>query len=256
MSIIEKNELFLLEEIVKKNFASKYKDSVLGILWSVLRPLLMMIIFTIIFSTLFGKNLEYYPVYILSGRCIFDFFSATTTAAMGSLKHNKNILQKTAAPKYIFVLGSIISEFLNFFISFIILIAVMIVINAPFYIPLMFLSIIPVISLVIMITGLSLILSIVSVYYTDIQHLWGVVTLMLMYACAIFYPVTIVPEPYYSYMILNPLFWFIDQFRCFIYQGTIPSVLNIVNSYLLSLIVLVIGIIIFKKFEDKVIMKF
>ena len=132
----------------------------------------------------------------------------------------------------------------------------MIVINAPFYIPLMFLSVIPVISLVIMITGLSLILSIVSVYYTDIQHLWGVVTLMLMYACAIFYPVTIVPEPYYSYMILNPLFWFIDQFRCFIYQGTIPSVLNIVNSYLLSLIVLVIGIIIFKKFEDKVIMKF
>ena len=93
MSIINKNELFLLEEIVKKNFAAKYKDSVLGIFWSILKPLLIMIILTIIFSNLFGGSIENYPVYFLSGKVIFDFFTASTNVCMRSLKGNKNILK-------------------------------------------------------------------------------------------------------------------------------------------------------------------
>ena len=255
MSFIKKNDLFLLEEIVKRNFSSKYKDSVLGILWTVLSPLLMMALFTIIFSTIFGRNIDNYPLYFLCGWCIFMFFNASVNTAMGALKSNKNILQRTPAPKYIFILGAVISEFLNFIIMMIILIGVIIVTHAPFYFTSL-LSFIPIISLLIMITGLGLMLSVVCVYYTDIQHLWRVLSMMIMYASAIFYPMDIIPEPYHQYMASNPLFWIIDQFRCFVYYGTIPQTSYLLNSLLLSSIILVFGIIVFKTYEYFVTMKF
>ena len=255
MNFIKKTDLFLLGELIRKNFFSKYKDSVLGILWTILNPLLMTILFTIIFSTVFGNNIENFPVYFLSGRCIFEFFNSGITVSLNSIKGNKNILQKTAAPKYIFVLGSIISEFITFIIYLILLIGVMIVTHAQFYLTIP-LSIIPILSLTIMTIGLGLMLSIICVYYTDAQHLWKVFATMILYASALFYPMDIIPEPYHQYMILNPIFWSIDQFRCFVYTGTMPNFLNMVNSILLSIIILVLGIIIFKKYEKKVAMRF
>lgn len=256
MNFIKKNELFLLEEIIKRNFSSKYKDSVLGMLWTILSPLLMMVLFTVIFSTIFHNKIENFQVYFLCGWCLFNFFTSSISVSMGSLKGNRSILQRTPAPKYIFILGGIISEFLNLIIMMILLIIVMFVTHAPFHLSTMPFSIIPIISLVIMVTGLGLILSIVCVYYSDVQHLWTVVSMMLMYASAIFYPITIIPEPYRQYLMLNPLFWVIDQFRCFVYYGTFPQLGDIVNLLLLSLIILVFGIIVFKKFERRVTMKF
>lgn len=256
MILIKKNELFLLEEIVKKNFAAKYKGSVLGILWSVIKPLVIMILMTIIFSTVFSRSIENYPIYLLSGKCIYDFFSAGTNLSAISLKGNQNILKKTDAPKHIFVLGSILSEFVNFLISLMILVSVMIVTNSTFHLGTMFLSIITIISLLLMMIGLGLILSISSVYYTDVEHLWSLVMYLQMYACAIFYPMDIIPEPYHQYMILNPFYWIIDQFRSFVVYGVIPNYTYILNSILLSSIVLVFGIIIFKKYEKVVTMKF
>ena len=256
MNIFNKNELFLLEEIVKRNFSSKYKDSILGILWSVLKPLLIMILLTIIFSNLFGTRIENYPVYYLSGKCIFDFFNAATTVSMMSIKGNKNILKKTATPKHIFIIGGVISEFLNFIITLLILIGVMIVTHAKFYLLTSIVAILPIISLIMMIVGISLILAILCVYFSDIAHLWGVITLMLMYASALFYPMDIIPEPFHQYMILNPLFWVIDQFRLLVLWGTIPSRMNMINLVLLSAIILVFGMIIFKKYEKKITLKF
>lgn len=254
--MIDDNKIFLLEEIVKKNFAAKYKDSFLGIIWSVLKPLMVMILLTIIFATLFGKDIINYPVYFLSGKCIFDFFNLSTSLSTNSLKGNKNILCRTNAPKYIFVLGSVISEFINFLITLVILVFVMIVTNVSFNFVFMPLSIIPVLSLVMISIGISLMLSIFCVYYTDVQHLWSIVSLLLMYASAIFYPMDIIPNPFHDYMILNPIFWVIDQFRNLVIYETIPDPLNIINLLLISLITLVIGILIFKKFEHKIIMKF
>ena len=251
MKLLNQNELFLLEELIKKNFASKYKDSVLGIFWSILRPLLMMILLTIVFSTFFKGFVENYPVYLLSGRCVYDFFTGAIGIGMLAIKGNKGIIMKTSAPKYIYILAGILSEFLNFIISIIILFGVMIVTGASFHFIVMPLSIIPIISVILMITGISFILAIVCVYYTDIKHLWGVITMMLMYASAIFYPIEIVPEFYRQYMILNPLFWIIDQFRSLIVFGQIPNLHYIVNSLLISLIIFTLGIIIYKKYEKR-----
>ena len=256
MSLIKKNEIFLLGVIVKKNFSSKYKDSVLGIFWTILRPLLLMLLFTIIFSTIFKKSIENFQVYFLSGWCMFMFFSSTITASMNSLKANKNILLKTPVPRYIFILGSVISEFLNFLITMILLAGVMIVTQAPLYWELLPISIMSIVSLEIMMTGLGLILSVACVYYTDIQHLWSVMSMMLMYGTCIFYPISIIPEPFNQYLMLNPLLWAVEQFRSSVFYGTAPQMLNVVNLLLLSVIILVVGMIIFKKYEMKISMRF
>lgn len=248
---INSNKLFLLEEIVKQNFASKYKGSILGIFWSFLKPLLIMILLTIIFSNIFSGSIKNYPVYVLSGKCIYDFFSAGVGASMISLKRNQNILKRTPAPKYIFIIGCVISEFINFLITLLILFGVMVVTNTPFT-PLMALSFIPVFSIILMMLGIGMVLSILCIHYSDIEHLWSVVVLALMYSSAIFYPISIIPEPYYSYVLLNPFYWAIDQFRDFIYLGIFPNTLNMINLILLSIIVLIFGTIVFKKYEKKI----
>lgn len=256
MNLMDKNELFLLEEVVKKNFSAKYKDSVLGIVWSVLQPLCIMIIFTIIFSAIFKNSIDNFPVYFLSGRAIYEFFSNAVVGTMMAIKGNRSILKKTAAPKYIFILGGVISELINFIIALFILIGVMIVTHAPFHFETMFLSIIPIISLMIMMTGLGFLLSIACVYYSDVRHLWTIVNLILMYSSAIFYPMEIIPEPFRHYMLCNPLFWAIDQFRKLATQGVLPNLLNVLDLFLISVIILIIGLIIFKKYEKKVAIKF
>lgn len=255
-SFINEKHLFLLEEVVRKNFSSKYKDSYLGILWSVLNPLLMVLVLTAVFSTILGRGIENYPVYLLSGRCIFSFFMGTVGSSMNVLKSNRNILKKTASPKYIFVLGNIISEFLNFIISFGLLIVVMIVTQATFHFSTMIFFFIPVICITIMIIGGSLAMSIVTVYYTDVKHLWGVFSQIMLYTCAIFYQMDAIPEPYHKYLILNPLYWAIEQFRDLMVFGVMPDALNMLNLFIIALMILTIGAIIFIKYEDNVTLRF
>lgn len=255
MRFISKNELFLLDEIVKKNFTSKYKDSVLGLFWTILSPLLMMCVFTIVFSTIFERSIENYPVYFLCGWCAFQFFSSGVSTSMNALKGNKNILKKTPAPKYIFVLGSVLYEFINFLIMLVLLLFIIFITQAPVYWTLSPLTIIPILSLLLMIIGLGLMLSIATVYYSDVLHLWRIFSMLIMYASAIFYPMDRVPQPYHDIFILNPLYWAIEQLRCLIYYGTIPQTLYLFNFIVISLIILVIGIIVFIKYGNKVTMK-
>ena len=255
MNYINKNNLFLLEELVKKNFSSRYKDSYLGILWSVISPLLTMIILTIVFSTVFDKAIENYPVYLLSGRMIFRYFSGTCSSSMSVLRANNTILLQKDVPKYIFILATLISEFIDLLICFGLLFVVMFVTGATFHYTIIF-AFIPLIALIILTTGACLILSVFAIYYKDVIYLWGAFSTLLMYGSALFYPISIIPEPFYSVMILNPVLWIIDQFRHFVVFGKFPDLLNVVDAYLIAIILLVIGMIIFKKYEKKLTMKF
>ena len=256
MNLFNKNHLFLLHEIVKKNFSSKYKDSTLGILWSLLRPLFTMIIFTIIFSTVFGRTIVNYPVYYLVARSYLDFFNHSITSSMNALRGNRNILMNTDAPKHIFVLGAVISEFINFLISAVLVVIIMLATHSPFYFNTIPYVIIPTISMIMMVCGLGLIFSIITVYYSDVMHLWGAISLMILYTSALFYPMDIVPEPFHSIALLNPVFWIIDQARDYVYLGRMHLLSNTINSLLLSLIILVLGIIIFQTYKDRVSKRF
>ncbi|WP_299524191.1 ABC transporter permease [uncultured Methanobrevibacter sp.] len=251
--MIKKNtsEHFLLKQLVKKNFTAKYKDSILGILWSFINPLLTMLLLTAIFSTIFSGNIANYPVYFLTGRCLFDFFSSGTKIAMNSIKSNSGILKRIFVPRYIFAFGGVCSEFINFIISLIILVAVMYLTGLP--LTLMSLAaIVPMAILFIMILGIGLILSIVCTYFRDIEYLYNIFTMLLMYASALFYPAEIIPEALRQYLYLNPLFLLIDQFRDILMYHTLPNIMSVINTGLFSLIVLISGIIIFTKYQKKI----
>jgi lipopolysaccharide transport system permease protein len=245
---------FLLKELVKRDLTSKYKDSVLGILWSFFNPLLIMLVFTAIFSMLFGRSIENYPVYFLSGRIIFDFFNAGTKGAMRSIKRNANIIKKIYVPKYMFSVSTICYEFINFLISFVILFGVMILTGATFHWTII-LSIIPMVFLLCLIFGVGLILAVCNTYFTDIGHLYNVFTLVLMYASALFYPMEIVPPLVQRIFTLNPVYSAISCFRECISYGIFPTTSTLLYLAVFSLTTLGIGICMFKIYEKKLVLE-
>jgi lipopolysaccharide transport system permease protein len=240
---------FLLKQLVKKNLTSKYKDSVLGILWSFFNPLLIMIVFTAIFSMLFGRNIDNYPVYFLSGRLLYDFFSSGSKGAMNSIKKNSGILKKIYVPKYMFAVSAVCYEFDNFLISFAILFGVMIVTGAEFH-PTLILSLIPIGLLFMLVFGLGLILAVCNTYFSDIGYLYNVFTLILMYASALFYPIEVVPVRVQILFTLNPVYTAISTFRECVY-GVVPDFLSLAYLGVFAVTVLIIGIILFRMYEKK-----
>jgi lipopolysaccharide transport system permease protein len=254
MSLVNRNHLFLLDEIVKKNFSSKYKDSSLGILWSLLRPLLIMIVFTIVFSTVFGKTIENYPVYYLSGRLIYDFYKSATTGAMRSIKGNASILKKIYVPKYMFTVSKVCYEFINFLISFVILFGVMFVTGAQFHITILF-AVVPLALLVILIFGIGLILAVCNTYFTDVGHLYNVFSLILMYASALFYPMEIVPVTVQKIFTLNPIYSAVVSFRECVVYGTIPNMYTLAYLGVFGVVTLAIGIILFSMYSKKLVLE-
>ncbi len=245
------SENFLLKQLVKKAFTSKYKDSVLGILWSFLNPLIQLVILTAIFSSIFQRSIPNFPVYFMTGRLTLDFFNHATKLAMNSIKSNRGILNKIFVPRYIFAVGGICSEFINFLITIVILIIIMFATNAPFY-PIALLAIIPIITLVLLITGVGLILAIVATKFTDIKHLYTIFTSLLSYACAIFYPISIVPANIRRYMELNPIYGVIAQMRSFILYGEFPSKRLMLSTFALAMALFIIGIYVFRKYQDRI----
>lgn len=245
---------FLLKELVKKDLTSKYKDSVLGILWSFFNPLLIMLVFTAIFSMLFGRSIENYPVYFLTGRIIFDFYSSGSKGAMRSIKRNANLLKKIYVPKYMFSISAVCYEFINFLISFVILFGVMIITGASFHWTII-LSIIPMMFLLCLIFGAGLILAVCNTYFSDIGHLYNVFTLVLMYSSALFYPMEIVPATVQRIFTLNPVYSAISCFRECISYGVTPNISTLLYLATFSLTTLGIGIILFKIYENKLVLE-
>ncbi len=245
---------FLLKQLVKRDLTSKYKDSVLGIAWSFLNPLLIMIVFTAIFSMLFGRQIENYPVYFLSGRIIFDFYKSATQGAMKSIKGNASILTKIYVPKYMFLVSKICYEFINFLISFIILFLVMVATGAPFHATAIF-AFIPLALLLVLIFGVGLILSVCNTYFTDIGHLYQVFTLILMYASSLFYPMEIVPVTVQKIFTLNPVYCAITAFRECVVYGVMPTASILYYLAIFGLTTLGIGIILFRMFSSELVLK-
>ena len=241
---------FLLQELVKRDLTSKYKDSVLGILWSFLNPLLIMLVFTAIFSMLFGRTIENYPVYFLSGRLVYDFFTNGTKGAMNSIKLNESLLKKIYIPKYMLSVSTICYEFVNFLISFVILFGVMLITGAQFHLTTLYV-IFPLISLLLLIFGVGFILAILNTYFSDIGYLYNVFTLILMYASAIFYPMEIVPARVQMIFTLNPVYSAINCFRECIIFGIPPTFSTLLYLTAFGATVFIIGLILFNIYENK-----
>ncbi len=245
-----KNYSFLLTELIKRDISGKYKDSTLGLFWSFLNPLLSMIVLTIVFSAFFGGSIENFPVYLLSGKLVFDLFANATTGAMDSIKGNSEIIKKIYVPKYMFAVGIVCSEFINFLISLVVLVAVMLVTGAPFYLSLLY-SPIPLFFLLVLTMGVGLILATATTFFTDIKYLYGVLIMLLSFMTPLFYPIEIIPEQFLFFFKINPLYAAVSSFRDIVLYGAFPQTKFLLYLIITSIIALIIGVYLFYKYQDE-----
>jgi lipopolysaccharide transport system permease protein len=241
---------FLLMQLIKRDVLVRYRNSVLGIFWSFLEPLLTMILMTIIFSFLFKHSIPNFPVYYLIGRISFQLFSQATSGAMKSIIGNAGILKSVYVPKYLYALSTVLASFITFLLSLIILAAVMIATNAPFTIYIIFASI-PIIVLLLLTLGVGLILATVTVFFRDVEHLYGVFVTMLMYASAVFYPASIIPQQFQFLLTINPIYGIITCIRTVILNGTIYDPFQMLYSAVFAIVTLFIGMVVFYKYQNK-----
>ena len=246
---------FLFWELVKKDIKLKYRSSVLGVLWTLLEPLLTMLVLTMVFSGLLGKGADNFPVYILCGRLLYGFFSNGTKVALKSVRKHGSMIGKVYVPKYMYPLSSVVSNYIMFLISLIVLVGVMIFeqVAITWYILQAF---IPMLILLIMTIGVGLILSVFDVFFRDLEYLWTVFLMLIMYTCAIFYKVENIQSATNAWIFkCNPLYSLIVLFRDAVFGRSISGdMYHLWFSLIFSFAVLLFGILIFWRKQDKFIL--
>lgn len=245
---------FILAELVKKGIRLKYRRSYLGILWSLLEPLLSMIVLTIVFGTLMGEKTKEFPVYILSGRLLYSFFSQSTTAALKSIRANSSIIKKVYVPKVLYPLSGVLFNYVIFLISLIVLAAVSLVLGVfpTFY---LIQAVVSLFVLLLLSLGVGLILSTVGVFFRDMEYLWNVALMLIMYTSAIFYRADKLLGSKWSIVLkANPLFSVIETFRSAVF-GEAMNLKYLAYAFCFSVVAIIIGVVIFKKNEDKFILE-
>jgi len=243
----------LLMELVSRDIKTKYRRSILGVLWTLLNPLLMMIVLSFVFANIFRFQIENYALYLLSGQLLFNFFSESTSSAMSAIINNAPLIKKVYIPKYLFVISRIASSVINVMASFTALILVMVVTNAGLHYTI-FLVIIPITIMIVFSTGIGLILASVAVKFRDMIHLYGVLTTVLMYLTPVIYPISDIPERLAIIVNLNPITGMLNIFRDLVLYNTIPSIGEFMVSTVTAFVSLAIGLYVFYKQQDKFIL--
>jgi len=243
----------LLRELVKRDLKVRYRHSVLGILWTVLNPLLNMLVMTFVFSNIFKMEIENFALYVMIGNVVFAFASESTAASMNSIVWNASLIKKVYIPKYMFPLSNIISALVNFGFSFLALLLVMLFTGAGFYATIITIWI-PLIYLMIFCYGVGLFLCSINVFFRDMSHLYGVFITVWMYASAVFYPVSILSEELAVVVEVNPLYHFISFFRSIIMEGYFPSITQNLVCLAWSMGALLVGGAFFGKMQKKFIL--
>jgi len=237
----------LIANLVRRDLTVRYKRSVFGFLWTMLNPLLLMIILTIVFSTVFRfEGIEHYPTYFLSEYLVFGFFAQTTVQSMTSLSWHGSLMKRVRVPKSIFAVSTTISGLVNLCLAYVPLFLIMLVIGSPIRWTVLFLPIAFVI-IAAFALGVSLMLSALAVYFDDVSHMYQVATIGLMYMTPIIYPITIVPYRWLWVIRVNPLTHLFKLARDPVYQGTLPAPHVLGASVAAATIALVVGWIVFHR---------
>lgn len=246
---LHKNK-FLFEELVKRDFKKKYKRTVLGFLWSMLSPLMMLSVMSFVFSQFFGRSIEYYVVYILAGQIVFAYFSESTNAGMVALLGNASIFSKINVPKYLFVLSRNISALINFGLTILIFFAFVFGYGIKPSLTMLFIFY-PVICLILFNYGVGLVLSALYIFFRDMQYLYSLLLQVVMYGSAIFYSIDILSKDLQTVFYFNPLYVYITFIRESVIYGRTPELLLWVLGLFYAIIALVTGLYFYKRYNYK-----
>ncbi|HEY3473922.1 MAG TPA: ABC transporter permease [Anaerolineales bacterium] len=240
----------LIYQLIRRDIVARYKRSVLGILWTMLQPLGIMIVLTLVFSSLFG-GARGYPSYLLSGLIAWTFFAQTTTASIHQSVWGGALMRRINVPYTVFSVSSVGTGVVNLTLSLIPLFLILLVTDKPITWAVLFLPI-PILFLTAFALGVGLMLSSLAVRFPDISEMYQIIVQAWMYLTPILYPVTIIPESYRNWLLhLNPMYYLITMFRVPIYEGSLPSVEIVLMGAAISLLTLVIGWVYFSYQADK-----
>lgn len=243
----------LISQLVERDLKVKYRRSVLGYLWSLLNPLFMMLVITTVFSTIFRFQIPHFPVYLLTGSILFNFFSEASSSAMGSIVSGGALIKKVYIPKYIFPLSRSFSSFVQLLFSLAAILIVLVIERVTVTWAILLFPL-PLLYTLIFSIGAGLFLSVCMVFFRDTVHLYGVVLTAWSYLTPIFYPEEILPQALRTLLKLNPLHHFIAMFRQVVLYGQLPTLKENLICLCISLFTLIVGIVFFRKHQDKFIL--
>lgn len=244
----------LLKLLVSRDIKLKYRRSFLGYLWSILNPLMIMAVMTVVFSTMFSRNIENFPVYLFCGQLLFNYMNNSTHQAIFSITSNAALLKKTYVPKFIFTVSKITSGMIDLVFSLGALVIVMLITRAKFTFYL-FLFPFVILQLYLFCVGLGLFLAQANVFFKDSQFIYNAVTTAWMYLTPIFYPLEALPEwLIWCVKHLNPMYFYVQQFRDLIHSGMMPEPTIMLAGWGAAILMMIIGIWSFSKTEDNFIL--
>lgn len=241
----------LIIQLVRRDILTRYKRSVLGVAWTMLNPLGMMAVLTVAFSQIFRFNTPNYPVYILSGLVVWNYFSQTTTAAIATFVWGGGLLKRIYIPRSTFALSSVGTGLVNLILALVPLLFIMVITGTPVRWTILFLPV-PILLLLLFALGLGLIISTVAIYFPDVAEMYQIILTAWMYLTPVIYPASMLPDRIRPWLeLLNPMFRLVELFRLPLYDGRLPSWAELWPSVLISLIMLVIGWLIFTRASDE-----
>lgn len=245
-----KQHRFLLEELVKRDFRKKYKRTMLGMVWSVLSPLLTLLVMSLVFTRFFGRTMLHYTIYLFCGNLVFAFFNESSVQGMETLMSNSGIFTKVNVPKYLFLLSKNVQCLINFGLTLGVLL-LFCALDSIVFTWRFFLLLYPIVMLTAFNIGLGLILSALFVFFRDIQYLWTVFSQLLMYMSAIFYSVDTFTPMGQKLFLLNPIYLFITYFRKIVLEAAVPPLWFHLLILLDVLLVVGLGCFMYKKYNHR-----
>ena len=241
---------FMFEELVKRDFKQRYKRSVLGMAWSVLSPLLTLLVMRVIFTNFFAKNISHYTIYLFSGNIIMSYFRESTKNGMRSLTSNSKIFTKINVPKYLFLLSKNVSALVNFGLTLIVYFGFCVIDHITFT-PKMILLVYPSLCLLVMNIGIGALLSAMYVFFEDTSYLYDVLLTLINYMSVIFYSIDSWPTSQQRMFLINPIYVYIKYFRTIVIDGVVPSPMYHLLCLFYALFYLIAGMLVYRKYNHE-----
>lgn len=238
IALVKYKELVI--QFVSRAIKTRYKRSMLGVIWTMLNPLLTMVVLTIVFSSLFKFSVKNYPVYVLTGLVLWSFFSSTTSAAMGEMIWSGSLLSRIYVPKSVFAVSAVGTGLVNLLLSLIPLFGIALILGVKIHTSILIMPL-AILILAIFSLGIGLLLSTAAVYFADMLPVYEVMLTIWMYSTPIIYPIEVVPRNLVWILKLNPLYYLVEIFRKPLFDGIVPDVRIWIIASLSAVLVLILG---------------
>jgi ABC-type polysaccharide/polyol phosphate export permease len=239
----------LIWALALKELKIRYKRSILGFLWALLNPMLLMLVLTVVFSTMLPVQKPHYPIFLLSVLLPWTFFSQSLSYAAESIVGNGDLIKKVRVAKLVFPVAAVVSNMINLLLSFIPLLLILLVMGHPFYWTWIYLPV-AITALVLLTLGATFFFAAVNVYYRDVAHILQILLQVWFYLTPIIYSIEFVPEKYRIFFKLNPIVYVLNGFRLGVYYGMLPSLQSVIASFLCAFAALYLGFQVFRRHQD------